>query len=177
MSRTILLIGLLVLATAASWFVAFYFYNSESLPGRIPLNAFDSRPFSWSGPKEFVFFFPAVCTGVAAVVLLFYPVRGALVFFGRKRVARLAVEFQVVIIERAYQVVLVLGTIICLFFTFMGLSLALYACSNDPGARINSWPLLAALVVMALYVLFNYFLINRMIGAAEQASEEEQEES
>lgn len=163
MNRTKLLAGLLIALVIASWIATAYFYLRlpSTIPTRFPPRSLE-RDF---GSKTTLFVFPAMLTVVAAATLLAYRFRRRINFFGKRRLLALPEEAQLPVFERVYQVVLVIGIFIVLVVSYFEVSMALYALGVI--WQFKTWPMLAALGVMALYIVFNLFLVSRMVRYAE----------
>lgn len=163
MNRTKLLAGLLIALVIASWIATVYFYLRlpSTIPTRFPPRSLE-RDFA---SKMTLFLFPALLTVVAAAMLSAYRFRRRFNFFGKRRLLALPEEAQLPVFERVYQVVLVIGVFTVLMMSYIEVSMALYALGVI--GQFKTWPLLAAGCVMALYIVFNFYLVSRMVRYAE----------
>jgi hypothetical protein len=158
-TRTLILFAVLTLALVLNWMGTLYIY--ATLPERLPMGFGSENPYDRTGPKSDIFFFPLLVSGTAILVTAFYPLRRTFYFPGKSRLEKIPEEVRWLIYDRVYQVVLVVGIFIVFFFSYIQVSIILY--SIDAVGEMRAWPLLPALLIMALYVAFNLFWINKMI--------------
>ena len=173
MTRISYLIGILILSVALNWIGTFYVF--DMLPERLPLAFGSERPYDKTGQKTDIFYFPGCLTILAAVSIALFPVRNSFLFPGRRGAKKLPGEVKQVVFNRIYEVFLVIGIFLVLIVSYVQTSIILFAL--DVIAEIRAWPLLAALVVLVLYIVFNLLLIRKtVLYLGSQAGEENEQQ-
>lgn len=162
MGRTRILMGFLIIAVMVSWIITFFFYSN--LPLKIPSHfGFDGD--STLGDRWTFFIYPGVSTGIALLILAFYPLRRLFHFFGKGRIKHLPREFSEPAYQRNYQLALMAGIFAVMILTFIQSNVALIATGR--ATSFNVTPIYGAMAIFVLYILYSVYSLWQMTKAIE----------
>lgn len=167
MSRTKLLAGLLITAILIDWVVTFFLY--PRLPDRMPIHFDFGKPYPSYGPKVFFYLFPGVMSFFVILMFVLYPFRGAINFFGKRRLLRLPEAEQFPVFERAYQMVLMIGVFLVAILAYLQISVVQITFGTR--SELMLWPLYVLFGAVVVYVIYDSIFIRQMIAAAESRAE------
>lgn len=172
MTRTRVLIVMLLALVLVQWAIAVFFL--PRLPVEIPLNFPPNQGALRMEAKEMILLLPGAATLASLIMLAIFPWRRSLINFpGRCQLRDLPLVYSGPVYERAYHLVLIAGIFVSICTGYIMVTICLFSLGTIHD--INMWAVYAALGVMALYFLYNNFMLYRLARLARRMAEEGEE--